>query len=99
MSEPYRAPEQELADDMPDLVAKKRRILIWLLAYMGIFGLVSGFQGEVTDPLINVAMGLPLLILFIMWCFADAREHQVCGFGQNSHNRCPVFAIIDVGVV
>ncbi|MCP4782576.1 MAG: hypothetical protein GY878_03385 [Fuerstiella sp.] len=76
MSEPYRAPEQELADEMPDLVAKKRRILIWLLAYMGILGLVGGFQGEVTDPLINVAMWVPLLILSIMWCYTDADERD-----------------------
>ena len=76
MSEPYRAPEQELADDMPDLAAKKRRILIWLLAYMGVLGLVSGFQGEESDKVMDLALGLPVLILSILWCYTDADERD-----------------------
>ena len=75
-------------------ITRKRSILLWLLTYVGIIGLVCG-QGW--GPLLNIVMGLLVLILPIIWGFCDAREHQVCGFDQNSHNPCPVFAIIDYG--
>lgn len=52
---------------------KKRRIVVMLLAYSGIFGVISSFVPE-DDYALNFVVALPLLILGISWCFTDADE-------------------------
>ncbi len=61
-----------------DYAAKKRRILIILLAYSAILGVVSCFLPE-EDRALDFVVGLPLLILGVSWCFTDAieREHRI----------------------
>ena len=58
-----------------DYAAKKRRIVLMLLAYSAILGVISCFLPEEDTPL-GFIVGLPLLILGISWCFTDAAERD-----------------------
>ena len=61
-----------------DYAAKKRRIVLMLLAYSAILGVISCFLPEEDTPL-DFIVALPLLILGISWCFTDAgeRDHRI----------------------
>jgi hypothetical protein len=63
---------------MVDYGAKKRRILVMLMAYSAIFGAVLCFLPEEDIPL-DFVVGLPVLLLGISWCFTDAneRDHRI----------------------
>ncbi|QEG36414.1 hypothetical protein [Bythopirellula goksoeyrii] len=56
-------------------VANKRRSYFILLVYSAILGIRSCFLPE-EDTLLDFILGLPLLILGIMWCYVVAAE---CG--------------------
>lgn len=73
--EPFENVEREPSFNYP---AKKRRIVILLLAYSAIFGIVSCFLPDEDTPL-DFLVGLPFLILGLSWCFTDAseRNHQI----------------------
>ena len=58
-----------------DYAAKKRRVILMLLAYSAILGVISCFLPEEDTPLYFIVI-LPLLILGISWCFIDADEHE-----------------------
>lgn len=58
-----------------DYAAKKRRILMLLLAYSAIVGVVSCFL-PLEDRALAFIVGLPLLILGISWCLTDAAERD-----------------------
>ena len=60
---------------MIDYGAKKRRIILMLLACSAILGAISIFLPE-DDRVLDFVVGLPLLILGISWCFTDASEHD-----------------------
>ena len=55
--------------------ARKRRIIVMLLAYSAIAGVIFIFLPEEDSPL-DYVVGFPLLVLGIAWCFADADERQ-----------------------
>ncbi|APZ91714.1 hypothetical protein [Fuerstiella marisgermanici] len=58
-----------------DLHAQKRRILIWLLVWSAIMGVVAMFEDETqADPVVDLLLGLPFVILGIYWCRTDAAE-------------------------
>ena len=61
-----------------DYAAKKRRIVLMLLAYSAMLGVISCFLPAEDTPL-DFIVGLPFLILGISWCFIDAgeREHRI----------------------
>jgi hypothetical protein len=61
-----------------DYAAQKRRIVMLLLGYSTLLGIISCFLPEAKTPL-DFLVGLPLLILGIMWCTADAtqRNHRI----------------------
>jgi hypothetical protein len=69
------AAEDAVNARMVDYGAKKRRILVMLLAYSAIAGAVLCFLPEENTPLDFVA-GLPFLLLGISWCFTDAEERN-----------------------
>jgi hypothetical protein len=58
-----------------DYAAKKRRIVMLLVAYSAIFGIISCFLPDETT-LLDFIAGLPFLILGIMWCATDATERN-----------------------
>ena len=58
-----------------DYSARKRTILVLLLAYSAILGVVSFLLPE-EDMAVDFIVGLPLLILGLAWCFTDAAEHD-----------------------
>ncbi len=58
-----------------DYGAKKRRIILMLLAYSTFLGIVEGIFPD-TDAPTNFVVSLPLLILGVSWCFTDAAEHN-----------------------
>ena len=55
--------------------ARKRRIIVMLLAYSAIAGVIFIFLPDEDSPL-DYVVGFPLLVLGIAWCFADADERQ-----------------------
>jgi len=58
-----------------DYAAKKRRIILMLLAYSAIYGVLCIFLPNEDSPLDFLAV-LPMLILSVSWCFLDATEHD-----------------------
>lgn len=78
------APEEvDLVEDAEcsrsvDHAARKRRIVMMLLAYSAILGVISCFLPEEASALDGI-VSLPILILGISWCFADAaqRGHRI----------------------
>ena len=58
-----------------DHASNKRRIIVLLLAYSAVLGVLSCFLPEEDSP-VDLAVGLPLLILGIMWCSVDAAERN-----------------------
>jgi hypothetical protein len=74
MSDQEFAPVEDAGDDASfSYAAKKRLIVILLLAYSAILGIVLCFLPEEDTP-IDFVVGLPLLILGVSWCFTDAAE-------------------------
>jgi hypothetical protein len=59
---------------------KKRRILMLLLGYSALLGILSAFLPE-EDAVVDFVVGLPLLILALVWCQTDANErgHRMGG--------------------
>lgn len=53
--------------------ANKHRILILLLVYSGVIGAAVSFVPE-NNPMAEVLIGMPLLILGVAWCVTDAAE-------------------------
>ncbi len=70
--------EDAKSEPSVDYAAKKRRVVMLLLAYSAILGIISCFLPEEDTPL-DFIVGLPLLILGISWCFTDAaeRDHRI----------------------
>ncbi len=57
---------------------EKRYFIKLLLAYAAVLGIVSAFIFE-DDTSLDVPLSLPIIILGVAWCFADAaqREHYM----------------------
>lgn len=60
---------------------RKRRISIALLAYAAFLGIICIFLPE-DDQVLDLLVTLPMLILAVAWCHADAnqRDHVMGGF-------------------
>ncbi len=69
------SPEINTEPDAVDYAAKKRHIILMLLAYSAILGVFCIFLPEEDNPLDFVA-GLPILLMGISWCFTDAKQHD-----------------------
>ena len=80
MSDPYAVTIEEPADDEPNHALRKCRILVGLLIYIAVLGFVS-VNEDVNAPVrgIDILMGLPELLLAILWCRTDAaeRDHRI----------------------
>ncbi len=63
---------------IPNYSNRKRRILILLLVYSAVLGLSAVYLPE-DDRVVDVALGLPMLIMLISWCYIDAgqRNHVI----------------------
>jgi hypothetical protein len=63
------------AADAADIayVRKKRDTLLLLVGYSGVLGVLSLFLPE-ENPILDLIVGLPILILAITWCYVDARQ-------------------------
>lgn len=68
----------ESEGEVIDYAAKKRRIVLMLLAYSAILGVIGVFLPDEESPL-DYIVGLPILILGMAWCFVDAeeRDHRI----------------------
>ena len=69
------AETNDTASKVADFARRKRRILVWLLVYAGLFGVVLVFLDE-SNRLIDFLSGLPVLVLGIAWCHVDAEQHD-----------------------
>jgi len=58
-----------------DYASRKRRILMMLLAYAGLLGVISIFMPE-DDGMLGFVVGLPILVLTVVWCHVDADQHD-----------------------
>lgn len=61
-----------------NLAVRKRNFLLALFAYAGILGMLVVFIPE-DDKLLGFVLGLPIIVLAIAWCYADAeqRAHSI----------------------
>jgi hypothetical protein len=71
----------EAGPSSDDFAKRKQRIMIMLLGYAVLLGLVYavvwGEEGPVEDdPAVDFVVFLPLLILSVLWCHADANERN-----------------------
>lgn len=57
---------------------RKKRILLWLIILSALSGGIGAFIPENSEmgALSNLALGLPTLLLAIMWCHFDALERN-----------------------
>ncbi len=76
--EEFDSAEGFASDSSNDYAARKRHIVLGLLAYSAVLGVIACFLPEENSPR-DFFLSLPLLVLGIMWCLADAAErgHQI----------------------
>ncbi len=76
-------PEEDPANQPSiNIIQKKRIIIMLLLIYSVILGVLLCFLPENLDNLLAFVIGLPLLILGVIWCYFDASNlgYRIGGF-------------------
>ncbi|WP_029247979.1 hypothetical protein [Schlesneria paludicola] len=87
-----------IADDGPtyppetSYSAKKRRIVVWLFVYSAALGAIYCFL-PAGDRLIDGLASLPISILALSWCSADANERGR-GFGKLASTTLVLFFVV-----
>lgn len=53
--------------------AKKQRIIFWLFVYHAAVGFIEGLS-SIDDPMLTFLFTVPIYIMVLSWCYADANE-------------------------
>src|SRR5262245_16305665 len=70
-----------------------RRILLALFGYAALLGVLLYFLPEEESPM-DLLLGVPLLVLSIAWCYADAAER---GFRIGGPTRALLVGLFAIG--